>query len=54
VNIFDCKLINLSKNPQVKKTILNTNIKVNNKYNTILPNICNEKGENIGKKYDFK
>ncbi|KAE9535736.1 hypothetical protein AGLY_007637 [Aphis glycines] len=54
LNIFDCKLINLSKIPQVKKIILNTNIKVNNKYNKILPNICNENRENIGKKYDFK
>ncbi|KAL5240379.1 hypothetical protein ACI65C_007789 [Semiaphis heraclei] len=51
---FDCKLINLRKKPLIKKIVLNTNIKVDNKYSKILPYICNSKRENIGKKYDFK
>jgi hypothetical protein len=54
VNNFDCKLINLGNKPRVAKIVLNTNIKVDNKYSKILPYICNENGENIGKKYDFK
>ncbi|XP_025201010.1 uncharacterized protein LOC112598686, partial [Melanaphis sacchari] len=54
LKIFDCKQINLGKKPRVTKIILNTNIKVDNKYSKILPYICNKNGENIGKKYDFK
>ncbi|XP_060840521.1 uncharacterized protein LOC132921473 isoform X2 [Rhopalosiphum padi] len=54
LNNFDCKLINLGNKPRVAKIVLNTNIKVDNKYSKILPYICNENGENIGKKYDFK
>ncbi|XP_026806243.1 uncharacterized protein LOC113549233 isoform X2 [Rhopalosiphum maidis] len=54
LNNFDCKLINLGNKPRVAKIVLNTNIKVDNKYSKILPYICNENGEKIGKKYDFK
>ncbi|XP_050436650.1 condensin-2 complex subunit H2-like isoform X2 [Adelges cooleyi] len=50
---FDCKLINLTKLPPVPKIVLNANIKVDNKYNQILPYIFIGNGENIGKKYDF-
>ncbi|CAI6361204.1 unnamed protein product [Macrosiphum euphorbiae] len=51
---FDCKQINLRKKPLVTKIVLNTNIKVDNKYSKLLPYICNANKENIGKKYDFK
>jgi len=54
VKNFDCKLINLRKKPLVTKIVLNTNIKVDNKYSKLLPYICNANKENIGKKYDFK
>ncbi|XP_060869795.1 uncharacterized protein LOC132944456 isoform X2 [Metopolophium dirhodum] len=51
---FDCKQINLKKKPLVTQIVLNTNIKVDNKYSKLLPYICNANKENIGKKYDFK
>ncbi|XP_008182638.1 uncharacterized protein LOC100163434 [Acyrthosiphon pisum] len=50
---YDCKVINLSKKPPVQKIVLNANIKVDNKYNKILPYICIGNGDNIGKKYDY-
>lgn len=53
VKNFDCKVINLSKRPTVPRIVLNSNIKVENKYSKILPYICIGNGENIGKKYDF-
>ncbi|VVC32198.1 Condensin-2 complex subunit H2, C-terminal,Condensin II complex subunit H2, N-terminal [Cinara cedri] len=54
LKIFDCKKINLSTLPTLQKTVLNTNIKVTNKYNSALPHIMVGNGENIGKKYDYK
>lgn len=53
VKNFDCKIINLSKRPILPKIVLNSNIKVENKYSKILPYIFVGNGENIGKKYDF-
>jgi len=53
VKKYDCKVINLSKKPPVQKIVLNANIKVDNKYNKILPYICIGNGDNIGKKYDY-
>lgn len=53
VKNFNCKLVDLKKNPSLSKVILNTNIKVNNKYNQLLPYIFIRNEENLGKKYDF-
>lgn len=53
VKNFDYKVIDLSKMSSGPKIVLNSNIKVENKYCQILPYISIGNGENLGKKYDF-
>lgn len=50
---FDFKVINFSKMSTIPKTVLNSNIKVENKYSRLLPYILSGNGEIMGKKYDF-
>jgi hypothetical protein len=52
-NYFDCRSVNLTKKLNIPRIVLNANIKVENKYNKIMPYIYVGNGETIGKKYDF-